>query len=192
MAAGEITEFDLHTGSDPTNSVPEGAIQSGCNECGSADIEPEYALPLCGGCRSRLVSRPIPRWIPASALGVALLLIYSATQLPPAIAAVSAFGTGRRAERRGDFPAAEVGYRTALRWFPNSEEVVLRLAITLVRLDKPNEIQPLLIRLDGEKVVDEGLHQEFQRELDRSGIKLDEANPDDDEPQPSVSNSPGA
>jgi len=76
----------------PLNQAPPLPVGSGptaeeqpptqCVQCGSPEFSSITELPVCEPCRQALVRYPFPPWVKWSAVGIALLVVFSLWQAP--------------------------------------------------------------------------------------------------------------
>jgi len=123
-----------------------------CTNCGAASGEVGYELILCADCRAKLVNRPLPAWVLASAAVILLIVVYASFRFPSMLAAGVAFDKGQRAEAAADFALAESEYQKVAFSFPDSTIVLARLAIAQCRGRDLSAATPALLKLEGRKV----------------------------------------
>jgi hypothetical protein len=123
-----------------------------CLHCSVAPPEPGYTMPLCARCRDALAQRPFPRWIRLGAVAAGVLTCVSLMSFPRSFAAGVAMERGERGEARGRFAQAGDEYRKVLRTYPQSTDVLVRLAVTEYRAGHYQATWAALDALEGHEL----------------------------------------
>lgn len=119
-----------------------------CRNCGAA-AEEGYAVPFCTSCRDQVVQYPIPRWLRAAMVVIALMLVYALARFPATLKGARAYEHGQTEEQNGDFVAAERDYQTVADVFPTSSAVQVRLAVVSHRAGDNQRAVKMIRHLSG-------------------------------------------
>lgn len=101
-----------------------------CAHCGAVECESGYEYPLCSKCRTAAAKRPFPTWLTASALILAIVLIFAAFRSVTSFRAGIAAERAERAENQKQYSLAADYYQQVVDLYPNSTFGLTRLAIT--------------------------------------------------------------
>jgi len=131
--------------------APAGKI---CAACKAAPAQPNFPIPLCEPCRTKLIKFPVPTWLRIAAAALVVLMLVSSVRIPWELSAAANFERGRQAEDRGDYTTAVVDYQNALASYPNSiailgplaraahragnDDLAVKSATQIVKLSGPN------------------------------------------------------
>jgi TolA-binding protein len=100
-----------------------------CSTCGGANVEPDYAAPLCGPCRESLAARPIPIGILIAAGVVVICMLCAFVQFPKALRVGIAYDRAQRFEAAGNYVNAEKNYQQVVTAYPDSTDTLAHLGL---------------------------------------------------------------
>ncbi len=107
--------------------------ENACKKCGSPAVEPGYALPLCGACRTELAHRPIPARMKVFFVLIAAVLFFALLSFPKSLTAAIHLERGARAEASKHYLTALREYQAAAKSYGGSTAVLTRLFVTYYR-----------------------------------------------------------
>ena len=132
-----------------------------CSQCGLTP-EPGYEVKLCAQCRTKLCSRPYPRWLVLSALILTVVVLAASARIPAELEALRKWERGVQAVRSGDAAAAAPALEELHKSYPKSVAVEGWLALAYLKSGAGAAGISHLRRLK-----DRPIPKDLERELDK-------------------------
>jgi tetratricopeptide (TPR) repeat protein len=128
-----------------------------CIKCNSPDILTGYPNKLCADCRTSLIKFPIPMWVKLFGAGVLMVMIIAMIWLPENFRAALDLAKAEKAEAKREYFTEQQSLEKALKIAPNSEEILLHLAIASFYNGDFNTLFDCTNKLSGKKMQDTAL-----------------------------------
>jgi len=146
---------DTNINFEPYEENKPAAIN--CISCGSPDVLHGYPNALCADCRSKLINFPIPMWVKLFGTGILLVMLIAIIWLPGNLSAALNLAKAEKAETKHEYLTEQRELEKALKIAPNSEEILLHMAIASFNNSDFRTLGNCSDALSGKKMEDTAL-----------------------------------
>lgn len=142
---------------------PDGA----CAGCGRPAMEGDYPTPLCDDCRERFTRLSIPLWIKLFAAGIAVILVFSLSNLPKSIALGIHLRRGEKAMEQHRYRTAETELKQVLEKVPDNVEANGHLLIAAFYNQDFGTMGQEMKKLHDVRIDDDALLSDINAAIDK-------------------------
>ncbi|MES2772691.1 MAG: hypothetical protein V4722_00810 [Bacteroidota bacterium] len=146
----------------------EPSPKSGCANCGHLVIAQGGPTPLCQECREKFIKFPIPLWIKIFGGAIAVIFIFSMSNLPKSFSLAMHLEKGKKAEKANNYLTAQREFEIVIAKLPNNIEAQAHLMLAAFYNQDISTVAKISSGIVGKEIEDNDLFADLQNMLTKA------------------------